>query len=88
MRPTWYLRRLSRMGPREIATRAVVAARIHRWRRVLEEAGTEAAVWLPNRRFRPVLPDQALAAVRSRRGPAAATADELMAGVRSTSASP
>jgi hypothetical protein len=81
MRPTWYLRRLSRMGPREMATRAVVAARIHRWRRVVDEDGSMTAVWLPNRRFRPVLPDQALAAV-----PEAAkerlvnTADELMAG--------
>ena len=84
MRPTWYLRRLSRMGPREVAVRAVVAARIHRWRRVLEEstaAGAMTAVWLPRRRFVPVLPDQALAAV-----PAEAkdrlllSADELMAG--------
>lgn len=81
MRPTWYLRRLSRMGPREMATRAVVAARIHRWRRVVDEASSMNAVWLPSRRFRPVLPDQALAAVP----PAAkdrlvTSADELMAG--------
>jgi hypothetical protein len=80
MRPTWYLRRLSRMGPREIATRAVVAARIHRWRRVLDEAN-QAAVWLPHRRFRPVLPDQALAAVPEQaRTRLLHTADELMAG--------
>jgi len=81
MRPTWYLRRLSRMGPREVAARAVVAARVHRWRRVLDDAGSMNAVWLPNRRFIPVLPDQALDAVT----PAAkacllSTADELMAG--------
>ncbi len=81
MRPTWYLRRLSRMGPREVAARAVVAARIHRWRRFLDEAGAMNAVWLPTRRFHSVLPDQALADV----APAArerllAEADELMAG--------
>jgi Heparinase II/III-like protein/Heparinase II/III N-terminus len=83
MRPTWYLRRLSRMGPREMATRAVVAARIHRWRRVLDEAdkaGSMTAVWLPNRRFRPVLPDQALAVPRKAKDRLLATADELMAG--------
>jgi hypothetical protein len=84
MRPTWYLRRLSRMGPREMATRAVVAARIHRWRRVLDEAGDAGlvtAVWLPNRRFRTVLPDQALAEVPAQaRQRLLATADELMTG--------
>ncbi len=84
MRPTWYLRRLSRMGPREVAARAVVAARIHRWRRVLEDAGAAGAmtaVWLPRRRFVPVLPDQALADVPpSARKRVLATADELMAG--------
>ncbi|HEX6357320.1 alginate lyase family protein [Actinophytocola sp.] len=80
MRPTWYLRRLSRMGPREMATRAVVAARIHRWRRVLDEA-EQAAVWLPNRRFLPVLPDHALAAVvPAAKARLVDTADELMAG--------
>jgi hypothetical protein len=80
MRPTWYLRRLSRMGPREIATRAVVATRIHRWRRVLDEAN-QAAVWLPHRRFLPVLPDQALASVSEEaKARLLHTADELMAG--------
>lgn len=81
MRPTWYLRRLSRMGPREVAARAVVAARIHRWRRYLDEAGAMNAVWLPRRRFVPVLPDQALADVtQEARANLLATADELMAG--------
>jgi hypothetical protein len=81
MRPTWYLRRLTRMGPREMATRAVVAARIHRWRRVVDEAGSMTAVWLPNRRFVSVLPDQALAAVpAAARGRLVSTADELMGG--------
>lgn len=80
MRPTWYFRRLSRMGPREMATRAVVAARIHRWRRVVDDAD-KTAVWLPNRRFRPVLPDQALAAVTTRaRDRLLDTADKLMTG--------
>ncbi|MGB3438062.1 MAG: alginate lyase family protein [Actinophytocola sp.] len=81
MRPTWYLRRLSRMGPREVAARAVVAARVHRWRRVLHDTGAMNAVWLPGRRFKPVLPDQALAAVTpAARERLVATADELMAG--------
>ena len=83
MRPTWYLRRLSRMGPREMATRAVVAARIHRWRRGLDEArdaGAMTAVWLPSRRFRPVLPDQALSVPQAAKDRLVASADELMAG--------
>jgi hypothetical protein len=84
VKPTWYLRRLTRMAPREVAARAVVAARIHRWRKVLEEAGAAGAmtaVWLPRRRFVPVLPDQALAAVPTEaRKALLATADELMAG--------
>ncbi|MBB4911757.1 heparinase II/III family protein [Actinophytocola algeriensis] len=81
MRPTWYLRRLSRMGPREVAARAVVAARVHRWRRVLDDAAAMNAVWLPNRRFVPVLPDQALAAVTpTAKAQLVAAADELMAG--------
>lgn len=82
MRPTWYLRRLSMMGPREVAARAVVAARIHRWRRLTGETAEEAgAVWLPSRRFVPVLPDQALAAVPAgAKARLVATADELMAG--------
>jgi hypothetical protein len=81
MRPTWYLRRLSRMGPREVAARAVVAARIHRWRRFLDEAGAMNAVWLPQRRFISVLPDQALADVTpDARERLLASADELMAG--------
>jgi len=72
------------MGPREVAVRAVVAARIHRWRRALEEstaAGAMTAVWLPRRRFVPVLPDQAFAAVPAEaKARLLATADELMAG--------
>jgi len=79
MRPTWYLRRLSRMGPREIATRAVVAARIHRWRQELDETNGDA-VWLPGRRFRPVLPDQAFAVSPAAKDRLLRTADELMAG--------
>ncbi|MDQ3787402.1 MAG: heparinase II/III family protein, partial [Actinomycetota bacterium] len=81
MRPTWYLRRLSRMGPREVAARAVVAARVHRWRRVLDDDVAMNAVWLPRRRFQTVLPDQALAAVTpTAKAQLVATADELMAG--------
>jgi hypothetical protein len=69
------------MGPREVAARAVVAARIHRWRRFLDEAGAMNAVWLPQRRFHSVLPDQALADVTpAARERLLAAADELMAG--------
>ena len=80
MTPGWYLRRLSLMGPKEVFGRAVVAARVHRWRKLIE-AQTEAAVWLPRRRFVPVLPDQAYADIPAdARARLIATADELMDG--------
>ncbi|MGC7096168.1 alginate lyase family protein [Amycolatopsis lurida] len=73
----WYLRRLSRMDPAEIAGRVTDAVRKRRWRRV---AG-ERATWLPDRRFAPVLGESALAAVS---GDAVkdllATADRLVDG--------
>jgi hypothetical protein len=75
--PGWYLRRLSRMGPAEIAGRAGDAVRKRRWRR---RPGTQAS-WLPRRRFGSALDGGALGAVR----PDAvdrlvATAEKLMDG--------
>jgi len=75
--PGWYLRRLSRMGPAEIAGRAADAVRRRRWRRLPDEP----APVLPRRLFTAVLDAGVLAAV-----PAAAaarlvaTADRLMDG--------
>ncbi|MGH3822804.1 MAG: alginate lyase family protein [Pseudonocardiaceae bacterium] len=63
MGPGWYLRRLSRMGPREMVGRAVTAARIRRWRAVLDAPPSTSSDWLPQRRFTAVLTDDALAAV-------------------------
>ncbi|GEL20045.1 heparinase II/III family protein [Pseudonocardia asaccharolytica] len=74
----WYLRRLSRMGPREIAGQIETAARIHRWRRVPPAPGPTGPA---GRRFAAVLAPEVPAAV-----PAAArarllgTADRLMDG--------
>jgi Heparinase II/III-like protein/Heparinase II/III N-terminus len=77
MNATWYLRRLSRMGPREIAGRAVTAARVRAWRRELDVPVPPAG---PGR-FTAVLPPGALAGVSD----AAwvnllATADRIMDG--------
>jgi Heparinase II/III-like protein/Heparinase II/III N-terminus len=76
----WYLRRLSRMGPREVAGRAVTAARIRRWRRVAGQP-IDATVWLAERCFSAGIDGEAVAAIP----PAAAarlvaTADQLMDG--------
>lgn len=54
----WYLRRLSRMGPAEIAGRTLDAWRVHRWR-TLDAAGTP----LDGRRFAAALPVAAPALV-------------------------
>lgn len=79
--PGWYLRRLSRMGPAEIAGRAADTVRRRRWRRVLDEAGPPDATWLPIRRFTAVLPGDALAAVpETARARLVATADRLLDG--------
>jgi hypothetical protein len=77
MDPLWYLRRLSRMGPAEIAGRVTDVVRKRQWRQV---AG-EQATWLPDRRFARVPGDEVLAAVS---GEAVkdllVTADRLMDG--------
>lgn len=79
--PGWYLRRLSRMGPREVLGRTVTAVRVRRWRAVLDAPVPAAPPWSPDRRFAAVLPDGALAGVSA---PATArlvaTADRLMDG--------
>lgn len=58
----WYLRRLSRMSPLEIAGRVGTTVRIHRWRSLLD-APPERGSWLPERRFTAVLPPGAEALV-------------------------
>ena len=79
--PGWYLRRLSRMGPREMMGRAVTAARIRRWRWLLDAPASAGSAWLPRRRFTAVLPDDVLAAVPNEaRARLIATADRLMDG--------
>jgi Heparinase II/III-like protein/Heparinase II/III N-terminus len=81
MAPGWYLRRLSRMGPREMAGRVVTAARIRRWRAVLDTAPSPHSDWLPQRRFTAVLPEHALAAVSGdARARVITTAEQLMDG--------
>ncbi|WP_199431067.1 alginate lyase family protein [Qaidamihabitans albus] len=77
--PGWYLRRLSRMGPREIAGRATDTVRKRRWRGLLDEP--PAATWLPDRKFPAVLGDEAVAAVDPDAAKRVlATADRLMDG--------
>lgn len=78
--PLWYLRRLSRMGPRELAVRVRTQHRARRWRRDLDHA-PDPAEWLPARRFAGPLPlatwtDLAPEAADALR----ATAERLMAG--------
>ena len=79
--PGWYLRRLCRMGPREMMGRAVTAARIRRWRWLLDAPASAGSAWLPRRRFTAVLPDDVQAAVpEEARTHLIATADRLMNG--------
>ncbi|MFF9809260.1 alginate lyase family protein [Streptomyces coeruleorubidus] len=54
----WYLRRLSRMGPREVGGRAVDAARRQRWR-----SARPACPSVTGARFTAVLPAGAIAAI-------------------------
>jgi heparinase II/III-like protein len=54
--PAWYLRRLSRMGPAEVAGRVVTAARIQRRRAARDMRATEESACLPRRTFAAVLP--------------------------------
>ncbi|MFD7666033.1 alginate lyase family protein [Streptomyces sp. NPDC059788] len=74
--PGWYLRRLSRMGPREVGGRAADAVRRRRWRSTLPDCpGVTGA------RFTAVLPAGTLAAVPPDAAKRLiAEADRLMAG--------
>jgi hypothetical protein len=64
MSPSWYLRRLSRMGPHEVAGRAGDVLRKRRWRKELTDPAT--ATWLPRREFAqvPALPEVPADAVK------------------------
>ncbi|OMI36681.1 alginate lyase family protein [Streptomyces sparsogenes] len=74
--PGWYLRRLSRMGPREIGGRAVDAVRRRRWRSAPPDCPSVTGA-----RFTAVLPDGAIAAVSPDAAKRlVAEADRLMAG--------
>ncbi|WP_328606116.1 heparinase II/III family protein [Amycolatopsis sp. NBC_00345] len=74
MDPAWYLRRLSAMGPAEIAGRATDALRKQQWRGVSRQKAT----WLPHRAFAPLSP---LAEVSDdARRELLATAERLMDG--------
>ncbi|MER7484338.1 alginate lyase family protein [Streptomyces sp. NPDC126497] len=77
MGPGWYLRRLSRMGPREVGGRAVDAVRRRRWRSVPPPDGPDVT----GARFTAVLPAGAIAAVPPDAAKRlVADADRLMAG--------
>ncbi|HEU5109875.1 MAG TPA: alginate lyase family protein [Micromonosporaceae bacterium] len=59
----WYVRRLSRMGPKEIGGRVSDVARKRRFRGLLNEQAPNGTVWHAQRRFTALLPDGVLAAV-------------------------
>jgi hypothetical protein len=69
------------MGVREIVGRAVTAARVRRWRAVLDAPPSTSSHWLPRRRFTAVLADDALVAVSGdARSQVITTANRLMDG--------
>ncbi|MBW5481330.1 heparinase II/III family protein [Streptomyces bambusae] len=74
--PGWYLRRLSRMGPREVGGRVGDAVRRRRWR-----SAPPHCPGVTGARFTAVLPDRAIAAVPPDAAKRlVAEADRLMAG--------
>ncbi|WP_214401529.1 alginate lyase family protein [Pseudonocardia lacus] len=73
----WYLRRLSRMGPSEIAGRVLDRVGVRRWRAVAAARVPAVPDALPERRFTSLLPAGALDRV-----PAAARADLVAAAER------
>ncbi|MEW2390872.1 alginate lyase family protein [Streptomyces venezuelae] len=76
MSPAWYLRRLSRMGPREVGGRVGDVVRRRRWR-----SAPPACPRPADARFTAVLPAGALAAVEPEAAKRlVAEADRLMAG--------
>ncbi|MGH3517718.1 MAG: alginate lyase family protein [Haloechinothrix sp.] len=81
MTPGWYLRRLSRMGPAEIAGRTADAVRKRRWRRLRDEPATAGTGRLPQPRFAAVLPSGVMATLPAcAAARLIATADRLMDG--------
>ncbi|MFD9892249.1 alginate lyase family protein [Amycolatopsis sp. NPDC059027] len=76
MDPAWYLRRLSRMGPAEIAGRVTDVVRKRQWRELPAQSTP-----LPRRRFAAVLDDDVLKAVGDEAVTRlVATADRLLDG--------
>ncbi|WP_306999131.1 heparinase II/III family protein [Amycolatopsis thermophila] len=75
MDPAWYLRRLSRMGPREVAGRAADVLN----RRRLRAGPPEPSAPLPRRRFTAVLPG-GVRVPPDARARVLATADQLLDG--------
>ncbi|MGH3977151.1 MAG: alginate lyase family protein, partial [Pseudonocardiaceae bacterium] len=59
----WYLRRLSRMTPDEVVGRVRTAARIRRWRRLLDKPPAADRMCLPGRQFSAVLADGVTATI-------------------------
>jgi hypothetical protein len=77
----WYLRRLSRMGPAEIAGRVLDKVRVRQWRGVADAAPPAVPVALGQRRFTAALPVGALDRVPpAARARLVATADRLLDG--------
>ncbi|MET8545186.1 alginate lyase family protein [Kitasatospora sp. NPDC004799] len=77
MSPGWYLRRLSAMGPQEVAGRVADAVRRRRWRHAVPPAGP----LVTGARFTAVLPAGAVAAVPDEAAKRlVAEADRLMDG--------
>ncbi len=81
MSPGWYLRRLSRMGPSEVAGRAVDVLRRRRWRRTMDAPALAGQPWRENREFNAVLEPGVIAGVAPESAARLlATAEELMDG--------
>lgn len=77
MSPAWYLRRLSRMGPAEVAARVAVRARQRRWRRHPPEPTAAKS----ERRFTATIADGVFATVDAAAAARlVAAADRLLAG--------
>src|ERR671917_289852 len=81
MNPGWYLRRLSRMDPDEVLGRVRAAARIRRWRALLDDPVRLERICLPERRFTSVLGHNFAATItEDAKQRLIATAEQLMDG--------
>lgn len=81
MNTGWYLRRLSRMSPKEMLGRARAVVRIRRWRRLLDEPFYPDRFCLPTRQFAAVLPEHVADTVpNGAKARLTATAERLMDG--------